>query len=1005
MRKTLLLTVGCLLGIWTFCPAQEQTDETAVVQNVATASESSSYTGSDRYTSSPQTWSIMKYGGTTPNLYTGTVSTNIPVYTYQDDDFTIPVSLSYASNGYTPNVVANFVGLGWALNAGGQIFQTVNCMPDTEMYDFLMGYIKHTEDDKTNTLIDLDPAAIDLSHHMYSPWLRGNWYIETEPDIFSFNFLGHVGKFMVVGKNIRVFDSNYPSGEYSVRFEDGSTPRFRITTGNGYSYVFEDLNRSDDKIASYTRYLKSGWSSLRFDSQNLSATWHLVEAIAPNGRTVTFSYVKSKVETYRPKDTQEITYRNDYRGANIPDLDYKKTGQDLILIDKIDIDGGVEIDFKYGSRLSELAVNKELVTSGSKLESILVSLTSKTGDKHILRECSLEYSYNTGERADKSNRIMFLNSVRLSGSGIYRMDYYGIDKDFPYHQTSDLDHWGYYNAGYNDRPVTSDPDDYRHIGDLRPTLLPEVDDFAEYNWTLIASRKPNADFACRGLLSQITYPTGGYTTFEYEPHQYKDMVTRDSSSDNLPYLKIGSSTFTTGGLRIKKITDHPLTGTPNTRSYLYLTADGKSSGNLLIHPYYYFHMDEYNRTTGVRNEQDIWLANYANSDASESHIEYERVMEVYTDGSHTVYNFANYHDYPDRVRSRRDSLVNPETYAANAYRVNNFLTQPDYEPSFRGHLLMTSYYNDQSQLVKRIVNTYNTLKERRFIESVRYAADQFYIHRSYLESYPLLSQQTTIYVPGETQSLTTKQSYSYNSLGQLTGIVQLESDGSEIRDSILYVSDLAPAQRTSVHTAMLARNVLDLPIKRFKTTRQTSTIPGRPGTLIELLTAADEFEYILVGDSIVRPLCQRRARIDKPVGLTTTPEYDLVISYDHYDSEGRLLQSTDQTGVSTSYVWGYDGLYPVAQVVGAHYTTIQPIIGRTTPFSISLSEAQESELRALSNVLVTTYKYKPHVGPTRITDPSGRSRCFSYDEYGRLASELDDQYRTVRSYNYHFIYE
>ena len=103
------------------------------------------------------------------------------------------------------------------------------------MYDFLMGYIKHTEDDKTNTLIDLDPAAIDLSHHMYSPWLRGNWYIETEPDIFSFNFLGHVGKFMVVGKNIRVFDSNYPSGEYSVRFEDGSTPRFQITTGNGYS--------------------------------------------------------------------------------------------------------------------------------------------------------------------------------------------------------------------------------------------------------------------------------------------------------------------------------------------------------------------------------------------------------------------------------------------------------------------------------------------------------------------------------------------------------------------------------------------------------------------------------------------------------------------------------------------------------------------------------------------------------------------------------------------------
>ena len=59
MRKTLLLTVGYLLGIWTFCPAQEQTDETAVVQKAAAATEEY-YSGSDRYTSSPQTWSEMK---------------------------------------------------------------------------------------------------------------------------------------------------------------------------------------------------------------------------------------------------------------------------------------------------------------------------------------------------------------------------------------------------------------------------------------------------------------------------------------------------------------------------------------------------------------------------------------------------------------------------------------------------------------------------------------------------------------------------------------------------------------------------------------------------------------------------------------------------------------------------------------------------------------------------------------------------------------------------------
>ena len=129
MRKTLLLTVGYLLGIWTFCPAQEQTDETAVVQKAAAATEEY-YSGSDRYTSSPQTWSEMKLGGATPNLYTGTVSVSVPVYTYEDPDFTIPVALGYGSNGYTPNVPANYVGLGWSIHAGGQIVQEVRGITD-----------------------------------------------------------------------------------------------------------------------------------------------------------------------------------------------------------------------------------------------------------------------------------------------------------------------------------------------------------------------------------------------------------------------------------------------------------------------------------------------------------------------------------------------------------------------------------------------------------------------------------------------------------------------------------------------------------------------------------------------------------------------------------------------------------------------------------------------------------------------------------------------------------
>ena len=50
-------------------------------------------------TPSVQASEMTKYGKQDVNLYTGELSLNIPLYTYRDDDFTIPISLSYSYNG------------------------------------------------------------------------------------------------------------------------------------------------------------------------------------------------------------------------------------------------------------------------------------------------------------------------------------------------------------------------------------------------------------------------------------------------------------------------------------------------------------------------------------------------------------------------------------------------------------------------------------------------------------------------------------------------------------------------------------------------------------------------------------------------------------------------------------------------------------------------------------------------------------------------------------------
>ena len=44
-------------------------------------------------TPSVETFTMTRYGALVPSLYTGAMTFSVPVYTYTDPDFTIPVSL------------------------------------------------------------------------------------------------------------------------------------------------------------------------------------------------------------------------------------------------------------------------------------------------------------------------------------------------------------------------------------------------------------------------------------------------------------------------------------------------------------------------------------------------------------------------------------------------------------------------------------------------------------------------------------------------------------------------------------------------------------------------------------------------------------------------------------------------------------------------------------------------------------------------------------------------
>ena len=68
---------------------------------------------------SSQSYELSRYGNVLPSLYTGAMSYEVPLYTYSDPDFSIPISIQYNYDGYKPSMHSGSVGLGWTLNCGG----------------------------------------------------------------------------------------------------------------------------------------------------------------------------------------------------------------------------------------------------------------------------------------------------------------------------------------------------------------------------------------------------------------------------------------------------------------------------------------------------------------------------------------------------------------------------------------------------------------------------------------------------------------------------------------------------------------------------------------------------------------------------------------------------------------------------------------------------------------------------------------------------------------------
>jgi YD repeat-containing protein len=960
-----------------------------------------------------QSYNIIKYGNVGANLYTGTVNYNLPVYTYKDKDFEIPISLSYSSNGYRPNSRAGEVGLDWSLVAGGVITREVKGIPD-EKTQFTMAPNQLGRSHYGFCYIYSDSVSQENLFPQVGITESGNIYFyneneaqtvayEQSPDIYHFNFMGYQGSFHLwYNKEIKIFNTNTKNGLKIEASSPGFDSQITIifTTGDGYKYVFEASDVSQEYTQRTDEYLQ-----IQRDYQS----WKLNSITAPNGRTVTFYYgtpnyvpgYNGVTYNYQPSSTYAYNIFGSFQGSTSNMLSINYTPLRTWPLTKIEISQGPTIHFKYISTTGEKKRKLDTPYYEDAITAPKLTKIYALNGTDTLCRCNLTYktSYvNTSYISTLQNTVYFLGSVDKKGEGVYDFEYNNRTQGgFPCLGSFSVDHWGYYNGANDGLSVSNFLDYITYNADQSETIGTTI-------------RNSNSNFASMGLLNKITFPTGGYTTLEYEPHSYSKKIIRNDDNDYIPELVPLQANYNdVGGLRIKRVSDYNSDNTLlNRKRYIYDVA-GSSTGALLNNPRYgvsyYANGNGYTKFKQYASLYDIYSYD-------KTHIEYSEVVEKYNDSSEVVYSFANYDDYPDLVLFATDEATQPmptevvresdDSYTyiyyiitTGARNIKNILSPLSSEQTMRGVLKEKTVKSSSGSTLNTESNSYSYFNEFTYEIPMVVGEDYRMIGRKDFNSIQTNSS-TTEFFSG--QSISKQNKYGYNTKGQTSRISTLDSKGDSLITKYTYVTDLPSNQITygSVYKSMLDYNIINYPLKE-------EVYLKKSGSSSETLISGKRYTYIT-------PV----ATNTKIIKISKIESYDYSnstwyteIEYTDFDNQGNALSSRDKNGLYSCYVWGYNGLYLVAKVEGGlSLNNLQSAISglssiNTTPLSGAMVAGAQNTLKAIwPGIKMTVYEYIPFVGLSKITDPSGKVTEYQYNASSKLKNQKDTKGITHNEYYY-----
>lgn len=482
---------------------------------------------------SPQAASIGKFGEIPINVSTGSFNYGIPLFTLTEGDLSIPVSLQYNYNGFRPSEEPGWAGLGWSLMAGGVITRTMQGVKDEYLnrgYLYKGSQIKDFVDAPNLSKI----TALNIE----------SGYNDSQPDVFHFSFPGYSGKFVFDQNGIPRVVSNekikIEKGPYINNLvhndSDQSISSFTITTDDGTKYIFSNYEFTRNDMSSDQRWTVTAW--------------HLSEIVNLKGNSIKFYY--TAINSAKPRlhlgisDTRSSSVYINALGYTINALsgsNYSINYSEEIFLSKIE---GTSWELEFNS--SERIKTTNLLNSYSRKLDDIQLYDKSTTPRKFFKKYIFTYNTDTSLRLALMNVQEYFNETDKANP--YVFTYNTLPPDYLSGDSRSIDKWGYYNG----QPNTS--------------LIPEN--------VAMADMEPRFNFSFMGTLSQITYPTKGSTSIEYESNEFSYY---QSSIANVKKIVEETRTFwwdvTSSGTN--KSANIPVTVTTPTKCKIKLKAQGNSN--------------------------------------------------------------------------------------------------------------------------------------------------------------------------------------------------------------------------------------------------------------------------------------------------------------------------------------------------------------------------------------------------------------------------------------------